>query len=248
MDISPVTHKIKKDPTSQPALDQLRHTAADLQQHRQQQAATQALRAGVLLHEYGDQSTYYFHHLHRQRQQATVIANLQQQPGSPQVDLCTESGRQQADSIIVSFFSADSPTGMFKQLPTDVPAQQALLSSVDRQLPAEAQQACEGPDEGITLAEPLFLNQQIQLPLSPAATHSANGGMGSRPFTPQDQPLLLAAGITKVAHLQAALQVQHPQALTACLQSLLLALPLPWQAAATAAPTAPPWRQGHSAS
>ncbi|KAL3162706.1 hypothetical protein ABBQ38_008747 [Trebouxia sp. C0009 RCD-2024] len=50
------------DPTSQPALDQLRHTAAHLQQHRQQQAATEALRAGVLLHEYGDQSTYYFHH------------------------------------------------------------------------------------------------------------------------------------------------------------------------------------------
>ncbi|KAL3156107.1 hypothetical protein ABBQ32_012581 [Trebouxia sp. C0010 RCD-2024] len=61
--------------------------------------------------------------------------------------------KQQADSIIVSFFSADSPTGMFKQLPTDVPAQQALSSSVDRQLPAEAQQACEGPDEGIPLAE-----------------------------------------------------------------------------------------------
>ncbi|KAL3135451.1 hypothetical protein ABBQ32_007473 [Trebouxia sp. C0010 RCD-2024] len=103
------------------------------------------------------------------------------------------------------------------------------------------------PAEAI-LNEPLFLNQQIQLPLSPAATHSANGGMGSRPFTPQDQPLLLAAGITKVAHLQAALQVQHPQALTDCLQSLLLALPLPWQAAATAAPTAPAWRQGRSAS
>jgi len=34
------------------------------------QAATDALRAGVLLHEYGDQSTYYFHHLHKQRQQA----------------------------------------------------------------------------------------------------------------------------------------------------------------------------------
>ncbi|KAL3147942.1 hypothetical protein ABBQ32_002391 [Trebouxia sp. C0010 RCD-2024] len=103
------------------------------------------------------------------------------------------------------------------------------------------------PAEAI-LNEPLFLNQQIRLPLSPATTHGANGGVGSRPFTPQDQPLLLAAGITKVAHLQAALQIQHPQALTACLQSLLLALPLPWQAAATAAPTAPPWRQGHSAS
>ena len=42
---------------------------------------------------------------------------------------------------------------MFKQLPTDMAAQQALLSSVDRQLPPEAQQECEGPDEGITLAE-----------------------------------------------------------------------------------------------
>ena len=74
------------DPTSQPALDQLRSTAADLQQHRQQQAATVALRAGVLLHEYGDQSTYYFHHLHRQRQRATIISSLQQQPDSQLAD------------------------------------------------------------------------------------------------------------------------------------------------------------------
>ena len=76
------------DPASQPALDQLRCTAADLQHHRQQQAATDALRAGVLLHEYGDQSTYYFHHLHRQRQQATIMSSLQQQPNSPLADLC----------------------------------------------------------------------------------------------------------------------------------------------------------------
>ena len=58
---------------SEYALDALRHTAANLLQHRRQQAATDALRAGVLLHEYGNQSTYYFDHLHRQRQQATVI-------------------------------------------------------------------------------------------------------------------------------------------------------------------------------
>ena len=37
-----------------------------------------------------------------------------------------------------------------KQLPTDMAAQEALLSSVDRQLPPEAQQECEGPSEGIT--------------------------------------------------------------------------------------------------
>ncbi len=65
------------------ALDALRHTAADLLQHRRQQAATDALRDGVLLHEYWEQSTYYFHHLHRQRKQAIVITRLQQQQGSP---------------------------------------------------------------------------------------------------------------------------------------------------------------------
>ncbi len=141
-------------PGSHHALDDaLRHTATDLLQHRRQQAATDALRAGVLLHEYGDQSTYYFHHLHRQRQQATVITHLQQQQGSPVADLCTMHGRQQADSITVNFFSADSPTGMFEQLPTDLSAQQWLLSSLHRQLPSEAQQACEGTEQGITLDE-----------------------------------------------------------------------------------------------
>ncbi len=83
-------------PGSHHALDALRHTAADLLQHRRQQAATDALRAGVLLHEYGDMSACYFHHLHRQRQQATVISHLQQLKGLPVADLCTVHGRQKA--------------------------------------------------------------------------------------------------------------------------------------------------------
>jgi len=106
-----------------------------------------------LLHEYGDQPTYYFHHLHKQRQQATIISHLQQQQGSPVADFCTMHGRQQAYSIIVNFFSADSPTGTYRQLPTVLSAQQALLSSLDRQLPSDAQQACEGAEQGITLDE-----------------------------------------------------------------------------------------------
>ncbi len=106
-----------------------------------------------MLHEYGDQPTYYFHHLHKQRQQATIISHLQQQQGSPVADLCTMHGRQQADSIIVNFFSADSPTGTYRQLPTVLSAKQALLSSLDRQLPSDAQQACEGAEQGITLDE-----------------------------------------------------------------------------------------------
>ena len=44
-------------------------------------------------------------------------------------------------------------TGMLRQLPTDLSAQQSLLSSLYRQLPSEAQQACEGAEQGITLDE-----------------------------------------------------------------------------------------------
>ncbi len=123
------------------------------QQHRRQQAATDTLRAGILLHEYRDQSTYCFNQLHRQRQQGAVISHLQQQQGSPVADLCTINGRQQADSIIVNFVSADRPTGEFRQLPADLSAQQSLLSSLDRQLPSKTQRACEGAQQGITLDE-----------------------------------------------------------------------------------------------
>ncbi|KAL3145292.1 hypothetical protein ABBQ38_001555 [Trebouxia sp. C0009 RCD-2024] len=92
------------------------------------------------------------------------------------------------------------------------------------------------------LNEPLLFNQQIPVPLGCSATSSAHGSMGAKPVTPRDQPLLLVAGITQAAHLQAALQVQHPRALTACFHSMLLALPIPWQAIATASPSAPAWR------
>jgi hypothetical protein len=157
------------------------------------------LRAGVLLHEYGDQSTYYFHHLHRQRQQATIITHLQQQQGSPVADLCTIYGRQQADSIIVNFFSADSPTGMFKQLPTDLSAQQSLLSSLDRQLPSEAQQACEGTEQGITLDE-----------LQAALKLSARGKKPGSDGLPCEFSLFWEVlGPELLAVLQDAFQAQH---------------------------------------
>ncbi|DBB01263.1 TPA: hypothetical protein ACH3X1_001129 [Trebouxia sp. C0004] len=98
------------------------------------------------------------------------------------------------------------------------------------------------------LNEPIFYNRQVSVPLGSSATGSATDSTASRPLTPHDQPLLLATGITKVAHLQAALQQQQPAAFTACLQSVLMTMPPPWRAIATAAPTAPAWRQGLSAS
>ena len=203
------------DPANQQALQQLRDTAATLQQHRQQQAATDALRARVLLHEYGDQSTYYFHHLHRQRQQATVISHLQQRQDSPLADLCTEAGRQQASSIISSFFSADSADGMFRQLPTDMSAQQTLLSSLDRQLPVEAQQACEGAEDGITLEE---LHSALK-----ASARGKKPGSDGLPyeFFSQFWDML---GPELLAVLQDSFQTQHAPSLPACMTQGVITL------------------------
>ena len=87
------------------------------------------------------------------------------------------------------------------------------------------------------------------VPLSSSATGSADDSTTSRPLTPHDQPpRLLAAGITKVAHLQVALKQQHPPALAACLQSMLMTMPPSRQAVVVAAPTAPTWQQGLLAS
>ena len=63
------------------------------------------------------------------------------------------------------------------------------------------------PAEDI-LNEPLFFNQQISVPLGSSATGSADDSTTSGPLTPHDQPSMLAAGITKVAHLQVALKQQ----------------------------------------
>ena len=98
------------------------------------------------------------------------------------------------------------------------------------------------------LNEPIFFNRQLSVPLVSSPTGSANGSAASRPLTPHDQPLMLAASITKLAHLQMALQQQHPPTFTACLQSVLTALLPLWRAIVTAAPTAPTWQQGLSAS
>ena len=98
------------------------------------------------------------------------------------------------------------------------------------------------------LNEPIFFNRQISVPLGSSATGSANGSAASRPLTPHDQPLMLAAGVTKLAHLQVALLQQHPPTFTASLQSVLTTIPPPWRAIVTAAPTAPTWQQGLSAS
>ena len=78
------------------------------------------------------------------------------------------------------------------------------------------------------LNEPLFFNKQICQPAASSAT--TNTACPAAAFlTPQQKPLMLSAGITKVAHLPLSLQLQQPQLLASELYSVLLALPPAWR-------------------
>ncbi|DBA71594.1 TPA: hypothetical protein ACH3X2_001059 [Trebouxia sp. C0005] len=98
------------------------------------------------------------------------------------------------------------------------------------------------------LNEPLFFNKQISQPAtSPAAINTACPAAAASFVTPQQKPLMLSAGITKVAHLWLSLQLQQPQLLALELNSVLLALPPAWRAVVSSAP-AFTWLQVRSAS
>ncbi len=68
---------------------------------------------------------------------------------------------------------------MFRQLSTVLSAQHALLSTLDRQLPSDAQQACEVAEQGITLHE-----LQAALKLSARDSKPGSDGLPSA-FLPQ---------------------------------------------------------------
>ena len=88
------------------------------------------------------------------------------------------------------------------------------------------------------LNELLFFTRQITAPAVSFASSSSSSASNSaaRSLMPSNRPLLISAGVTKVAHLQAALQRQHPPPLAQQLQAMLLALPSAWQSVAGSAP------------
>ena len=79
-------------------------------------------------------------------------------------------------------------------------AQQALLSSLDRQLPSDAQQACEGAEQGITLDE-----LQAALKLSARGRKPGSDGLPYEFFSQFWEVL----GPELLAVLQEAFQAQH---------------------------------------
>ncbi len=96
------------------------------------------------------------------------------------------------------------------------------------------------------LNEPLFFNRHISQPAASSVT--TNTACPAAAFlTPQQKPLMLSAGTTKVAHLRLSLQLRQPQLLASELSSVLLALPPAWRTIVSSAP-ASTWFQVLSAS
>ena len=105
-----------------------------------------ALHAGVVWQFYGDQSTFWFHHLARDRQSRTELKALRAgaAPDSPRVVLDTPTGRDHGGNMLRDCYSGDSATGLFAAHPVSEAAQAELLQAVDMFLPPEATAAAEG--------------------------------------------------------------------------------------------------------
>ena len=128
-----------------------------LQMLNEVEARGAALQAGLVWQQYGEQSTFWFHHVARERQAQTAIASLRDGPAadSPVVPLDTPGGRHTGLRILERFYSGASPTGLFAARPVNLAAQDTLLQAIDRRLPADAAAVGEGEhgDGRLTQAE-----------------------------------------------------------------------------------------------
>ena len=142
-----------------------------LQLHDSQAAEQRAAAASVLWHCYGERPTKWFHTLGRGVQPLRPLpgvrnpADREAEPAS----MGTAAGRQAAKEHALAFFSADSPSGLFRPPPTDPAAQAELLAVVDKFLSPTAAAATLGPagDGSITGDEVKELFKALPRGVSP---------------------------------------------------------------------------------
>ena len=137
------------------ALHAFRQAQARLQALHDREAKLAALKAGVAWQHYGEQSTYYFYHLAKQRARASEIPSLLHAGHEQPMPLTSLSACQTAGLHLQSAFSSDSPTGLFAPRPVDTHAQATLLASVTRTLSHTASLHCEGPPDTAMTSEEL---------------------------------------------------------------------------------------------
>ena len=135
-----------RNPASHGALCSWRAAHAKLQDFHLERSRLAALRAGVAWQHYGEQPTFYFHHLSRERRSDTTVRELLVPQGPPQpIPLTTLESQVQAGAILRDAFSGDSAHGLFRLPTTDGRCQDRLLHSLDTRLPPASIRLAEGP-------------------------------------------------------------------------------------------------------
>ena len=119
---------------------------ARLQDYHTDRATAAATRAGILWQQYGEQSTFYFYHLAKQRQRSSALTSLQDNSqANALVDLSSPEGRVQGGQILARHFSSASPQGLFAVRETSAEAQTAILASLDSRLTTDLTAVCDSP-------------------------------------------------------------------------------------------------------
>ena len=132
--------------------------------------------AQILDHMYGDSSSYYFHQLVRSPHSPTTIRRLNRPGRLPDDDpdpalLQTHTGVTKALDYAASFYSSDSPFGLFRpHAHISATDQDDLLNSLQRRLPPASALLAEGLD-----GDSLLSTEELELALQHASRGSSPG-------------------------------------------------------------------------
>ena len=114
-----------------------------LQQPNAAASQAAAVQAAVVWQHYGEQSTFWFYHLARERQAQTTITQLRT-TAEHSITLDTLQSTQQAAQALQTYYSAGTPEGLFAPPQTSLVAQDRLLAALDLHLSPSQQQQGEG--------------------------------------------------------------------------------------------------------
>jgi hypothetical protein len=155
-------------------------------------ATAAALHAHVVWQMHGEQPTFWFHWVTRERQQRTTIPALRcgPAPDSPVVPL-DAANHVRGGEALRAFFSGASPDGLYAQRPVDLAAQDELLAAVDVRMSSDAADACLGAHQGAP---------------APAGQPRGPADVAGPPGPPPAPPCALPAGDITVEELEAALR------------------------------------------
>jgi len=114
-----------------------------LQQRNAAASQTAAVQAAVVWQHYGEQSTFWFYHLARERRAQTTITQLRT-TAEHTVALNTFWSTQQAAQALQTYYSADTPEGLFAPHQTSIEAQHTLPAALGLHLSPHQQHQGEG--------------------------------------------------------------------------------------------------------